>query len=78
MRSADPCVTLCRNRPAYMANRTPSRHSETAMLAIVSRLRRRLRMLFFIARGKYRNMGSPLTNSDSSRRRGRLSGGGGR
>jgi hypothetical protein len=39
-----------------MAMRMPSRHSDTAILEIVSALRRRFRRLFLKAKEKYRNI----------------------
>src|SRR6476660_6865347 len=43
-----------------MAMRMPSRHSDTAILEIVSALRRRLRRLFLKAKEKYRNITIPF------------------
>src|SRR5690349_6521328 len=43
-----------------MAIRTPSRHSETPMLRVVSIVRRRLRQQFFRISGKCRSTGHPF------------------
>src|SRR4029078_963383 len=43
-----------------MAMRMPNRHSDTAILEIVSALRRRLRKLFLNAKEKYRNITLPF------------------
>src|SRR5438552_12915027 len=47
------------NSARYIAIRTPSRQSETAMLLIVRTLRRRLRKLFLRINDRFRNMAGP-------------------
>src|SRR5262245_59454357 len=49
-------ASVFKNSAPYIARKTPSRHIDTAKLAAVRILRRRLRKLFFTISAEYRNI----------------------